>query len=283
MSSSNPVSTSSVPARRAKPGRALRRAVAAAAVLTVVAAAANLFVTSPALQWPVVGRYLFSPVILAGVATTVVLTVVSQLLAIAAGVVLALLASSPNPVSAWPARGYVLLFRSVPLLVQLVFWYNVAIMVPSLRLQAPVVGFNVPTNDVISGFTAAILGLGLHEAAYMAEIIRAGVLSVPRSQLEAAMDLGLSRGQAERQVVLPQALRVIIPPTGNQFIGLLKASALVSVIGGGDLLTRTEYLYGQNFQVIPLLTVATAWYLALVSVFSGCQHLLEARLARWAS
>ena len=142
------------------------------------------------------------------------------------------------------------------------------------------IGFRVATDTLISPFTAAILGLGLHEAAYMAEIIRAGIVSIHRTQIEAAMDLGSSRGPAMRRVVLPQALRVIIPPTGNQFIGLLKASALVAAIGGGDLLTRAELVYRQNFQVIPLLTVATAWYLALVSVFSAGQHLLETRLTR---
>jgi polar amino acid transport system permease protein len=271
--------TSSVHGRKANPGQLLGRSAVVVA-LVIAAGVARLLATSPALDWPAVGRWLFSPVILAGVVTTVELTVVSQLLAIAVGVVIALLASSPNPVSAWAARAYVWFFRSVPLLVQLIAWYNIAIVVPSIRLT--LIGVDVPTNTVISGCTAAILGLGLHEAAYMAEIIRAGVMSVPRSQLEAAMDLGLSRGQAMRRAVLPQALRVIIPPTGNQFVGLLKASALVAAIGGGDLLTRAEYVYGQNFQVIPLLTVATIWYLALVSVFSALQHLLEARLSRHA-
>jgi polar amino acid transport system permease protein len=211
------------------------------------------------------------------------LTVLSQALAVIAGLVVALLRFSANPVAAWPARFYVWFFRAVPLLVQLLFWYNVALLLPALRLDVPVIGFDVPVNDVVSGFTAAVLGLGLHEAAFMAEIIRAGVQSVPQPQIEAAMDLGASRGQAIRRVVLPQALRVIIPPAGNQFVGILKASALVSAIGGGDLLTRVQFLIGQNFLVIPLLTVATIWYLVLVTVFSALQHLLEARLRGRAS
>ena len=277
-------STSSAPGRRASPAtaRTLRRAAAAAAALAVAAAIADLFVTSPALRWPVVWQYLFNPLILSGVVTTVELTAASQILAIAAGLVVALAGRSASPVVARSARLYTWFFRAVPLLVQLLFWYNIAILVPVLQIHAPVIGFKVPVNEVITGFTAAILGLGLHESAFMAEIIRGGILSVPQQQIEAAMDLGLSRGMALRRVVLPQALRVIIPPTGNQFIGLLKASALVSAIGGGDLLTRVQYLYGENFEVIPLLTVATIWYLFLVSVFSAAQHLLETRLGRWA-
>ena len=280
-------STSRAPARRAE-GRAGRpsalragpalRASAGAAGLAVAALAAGVLAASPALRWPVVARFLFNPAVLAGVATTVELTVLSQVLACAAGLAVALLGRSSSPAAAWLARLYIWVFRAVPLIVQLLFWFNIALVVPVLRLDAPLIGFQVPVNEVITGFGAALLGLGLHESAFMAEIIRAGLLSVPADQVDAAMDLGLSRGQAMRLVVLPQALRVIIPAAGNQVVGLLKASALVSVIGGGDLLTRTEYLYGENFQVIPLLAVATLWYLALVGVFSALQHLIEARL-----
>jgi polar amino acid transport system permease protein len=280
MSSSIPV----VPLRaRARTGAKVRVWLSGIVLLAVVALIVHLFATSPNIRWDVVGRFLFDPAVLSGVRTTLELTVLSQLLAIAVGVIIALLGRSENPVAVVFARFYVWFFRAVPLLVWLLFWYNIAILVPELRVNAPLagVGFHVSTNTLISGFTAAILGLGLHEGAFMAEIIRAGLTSVPKGQLDAALSIGLDRRRAMQRIVLPQALRVIIPPTGNQFIGLLKASALVSAIGGGDLLTRVELIYGQNFLIIPLLAVATIWYLALVSVFSVFQHFLEARFGAW--
>lgn len=271
---------------RARPrrGSTLRRWASGIVVLAVFALAARVFAGNPQMRWDVVWRFLFDPAVLRGVITTLELTVLSQGLAIAIGVIVAFLQRSRNPVWVAVAGFYVWFFRAVPLLVQLLFWYNVAILVPSVGLHAPLadVGFEVSTNAVISGFSAAILGLGLHEAAYMAEIIRAGILSVPTGQLDAALSIGLERGRAMRRIVLPQALRVIIPPTGNQFVGVLKASALVAAIGGGDLLTRVQLIYGENFQIIPLLAVATIWYLVLVSVFSALQHALEARLRGWA-
>lgn len=276
--SRGPVKTD-LPAQRGRTMTPGRWAVAAA-LLAVAAVAVNVAATSPALRWPVVWQFLFSPPVLAGVVTTLELTVASQALAIAAGVLVALLGRSVNPVAVWAARYYTWCFRAVPLLVQLLFWFNIALLVPVLRLPVPVIGFQVPVNNIITGFTAAVLGLGLHEGAYAAEIIRGGIVSVPASQADAAMVDGLTRGQAMRRVVLPQALPVIIPAAGNQFVGVLKASALVAAIGGGDLLTRVEELYGANYEVIPLLTVATIWYLVLVGVFSALQHLLETRLSR---
>jgi polar amino acid transport system permease protein len=136
------------------------------------------------------------------------------------------------------------------------------------------------TNTIITATLAAILALGLHEAAYMAEIVRAGILAVPRGQVDAALSIGMTRRRAMRRIVLPQTLRVVVPPTGNQFIGLLKASALVAVIGGNDLLTRTQQIYSVNFKIIALLTVASLWYLALTSVATIGQHYLEAWLER---
>jgi len=254
-----------------------RQWVTAAAVLVVVGLVVRAFVTNGDMRWDVVGRFLFSPQILAGVVGTIELTALSQALATGLGVIIALLQQSRNPVSSSLAAFYVWFFRAVPLLVQLLFWFNVGLLVPTVGVSIPGTdaGFQVSTNVIISGFTAAILGLGLHEAAYMAEIIRAGVLSVPQGQIDAALSIGLERGQAMRRIVLPQAIRVIIPPTGNQFIGLLKASALVSAIGGGDLLTQAQFLYGENFLVIPILTVATIWYLVLVTIASAIQHLVE--------
>lgn len=254
--------------------------LAAAVLLAIMAFIVQLFATSRTLRWDAVGKFLFDPQIILGVQTTLQLTVISQIVAIVLGFGLALLQQSSNPVAVTFANAYVWYFRAVPLVVQLLFFYNIALLVPQVGLSIPFtdISWQAKTNDLISPFTAAILGLGLHEAAYMTEIIRGGMLAVPRGQRDAGLSIGLEPSQVMRRIVLPQTLRVIIPPTGNQFIGLLKASALVSVIGGGDLLTRAEFIYGRNFLIIPLLIVASAWYLALVTVFSALQYLLEVRL-----
>ncbi len=254
--------------------------MSAVVVLLITAWVVNLFATNPSMRWDVVRQYMFDPQVKAGVVGTIELTVIGQAVAIAVGFVIALLKQSQNPVSTVFANFYVWFFRAVPLLVQLLFWFNIGILLPTMGLSIPFtdIGFSARTNDVISGFTAAILGLGLHEAAYMAEIVRAGILSVPRGQMDAALSIGMERGDAMRRIVLPQSLRVIIPPTGNQFIGLLKASSLVSAIGGGDLLTRVEYIYGENFLIIPLLIVATIWYVAMVAVASVIQYFIEGSL-----
>ena len=271
-----------VPVERVKPRRpfSIRQWVSAAVILLVVAWVVNLFATNPNMRWDVVRNYLFDPQVTEGVKGTIELTVLGQAVAVALGIVIALLQQTKNTVNVVFASFYIWFFRAVPLLVQLLFWFNIGILLPRLGFTVPFTNydFSANTNDVISGFTAAILGLGLHEAAYMAEIVRAGILSVPQGQMDAALSIGMERGAAMRRIILPQTLRVIIPPTGNQFIGLLKASSLVSAIGGGDLLTRVEYLYGQNFLVIPMLIVATIWYVAMVAVASTIQHFVESGL-----
>jgi polar amino acid transport system permease protein len=254
--------------------------ILAVVLLVLLFLVLRLLATNSNMRWDIVGKYLFEPTVLTGVWTTLELTVISQTLAIVLGIGLALLQQGGNPVARAFANVYVWYFRAVPLVVQLLFFYNIALLIPEFGFGIPLtnIGWSIDTNVLISGFTAAILGLGLHEAAYMSEIVRGGILSVPRGQRDAGLSIGLTPGQVMRRIVLPQSIRVIIPPTGNQFIGLLKASSLVSVIGGGDLLTRVEIIYGRNFLVIPLLIVATIWYLVLVTVFSFLQHLLEVRL-----
>ncbi|WP_214108690.1 amino acid ABC transporter permease [Acrocarpospora catenulata] len=227
------------------------------------------------LQWGVFWQYLFSEPILAGLVVTLKLTLLAQAIAIAVGAGLALLGESRNPVLRLIVRGYVGFFRGLPLLVLLLICFNAALFVPQIGVGA----WNWKVNDLISGFTAAIIGLALHESAFMVEIIRSGFISVSAGQMEAAKSIGMKRGMAMRSIVIPQAIRVIIPPTGNQFISLLKASALVAVIGGGDLLTRAQQIYGANFAVIPLLMVASFWYLVLVSLASLGQHFLERHFA----
>ncbi|BBY67668.1 amino acid ABC transporter permease [Mycolicibacterium helvum] len=229
------------------------------------------FATNENMKWSVFAQYVFSDPILQGVQVTIELSLVSQVFAVLIGCLLALLGESPNPVFRTLVKAYVGFFRGLPLLILLLICFNAALFIPRVGIGA----FSWDTNTLITGFSAAIIGLSLHEGAFMVEIIRAGFLSVPGGQREAAQSVGMKRGLAMRTIVIPQAIRVIIPPTGNQFISLLKASALVAVIGGGDLLTRAQQIYGSNFQTIPLLMVASFWYLVLVTLASVGQHFLE--------
>lgn len=260
------VASAPVRARRRRQHGQLVTAVAAAAVLA-------WFVSSqwsnPNMDWSVTAEYMFHPTILRGVAVTLQLSVLSMLISIVLALVVALMIQSDNRVASTLGRGYVWLFRGVPMLVQVLLWYNLAVLFPTVLGR--------DTNTIISGFTAGLCALSLAESGYMAEIIRGGLISVPAGQTDAGVSLGLTRGQALRRIVLPQSIRVIIPPTGNQFIGLLKASSLVSVIGGSDLLTRAQLIYGQNFKILPLLVVATLWYLILVTIASIGQYFIEKR------
>ena len=238
--------------------------------------AVYVLATNKSAKWDVFAQYLFSPQIMQGLWVTIQLSVISQILALAIGCVLALLGESKNPTLRLFVRGYVGFFRGLPLLVLLLLIFNAALFIPSIGFGQ----WSWDTNDIITGFSAAIIGLSLHEGAFMTEVIRAGFLSVPTGQREAAQSIGMKPGRTMRTIVLPQAIRIIIPPTGNQFIGLLKASSLVAVIGGGDLLTRAQQLYGSNFQVIPLLFVVSFWYLLLVTLASVGQHFLEKRFSQ---
>lgn len=248
-----------------------------AVIVIGIAFVAWAIASSPALSWPVFGEFLFNRAIVKGLWTTLLLTVISQVIATVLGFVLALMQRSTNRGFRWLAGGYIWVFRGIPLLVQLLFWFNLALVFPRITIGIPGTGieWSESTNVLISGFTASILGLALNEAAYMAEIVRGSIIAVPVGQLEAALSLGLKRGSALRRVVMPQALRSMIPPTGNQFIGLLKASSLVAVIGGGDLLTQAQHIYSQNYQVIPVLLVACFWYLVLATLCTIGQLFLE--------
>jgi polar amino acid transport system permease protein len=255
----------------------------AVAVLAVLAAMlVHSLLTNPRFGWPVVGQYLFSPPILAGLRNTIILTVSSMLIGVVGGVALAVMRRSPNPVLSGVAASYVWLFRGTPLIAQLLFWNFLGALYPRLSLGIPFGPefVSVETKTLISVFVAALLGLGLNEAAYMAEIVRAGIQSVDPGQDEAASALGMSRGQALRRVVLPQAMRVIIPPTGNETISMLKTTSLVVVIAYSELLTSAQRIYSANFQVIPLLIVAAAWYLLATSLLTVGQSRLERRFGR---
>ena len=255
--------------------------VATVILLVAVVAVGRDVATNSALGWPTVGKFMFQNQILSGLVVTLELSVISQLIAVVIGFVLALLRQSGNRVLSRSAWLYIFLFRGTPLLVQLLFWYNLAIVFPRIGIGIPFTSLNVgaSTNALITAFMASILALGLHEGAYTAELFRSGIVSVPSGQVDAALSVGFTRRAALRRVVLPQTIRVVIPPIGNQFIGMLKASALVSVIGGDDLLTRAENIYSVNFKILALLIVASLWYLILTSLATVGQHFLEASMS----
>jgi polar amino acid transport system permease protein len=203
-------------------------------------------------------------------------------LGIGLGIVLAVMRLSDNPVVSGAAWLYTWFFRGTPVIVQLIFWIYLGFLYPTLSLGIPfgprfVTG---DTNSVIPVLVAATLGLGLNEAAYMSEIVRAGILSVDHGQTEASQALGMKRLLIMRRVVLPQAMRVIIPPTGNETISMLKTTSLVAFIGVADLLGAAKDIYGNNFKYIPLLVVASIWYLIMTSVLSAVQYYIERYYAR---
>ena len=243
----------------------------AAVTLAVLAAVAYPFATSPKVKWSAIGTYLFSPQIVDGLWMTIRLTILCMAIGIVLGTGAALMRISANPVLRWVSWLYVWFFRGTPQLVQIIFWYNIALFVPRIGFGA----WSADTNAVVTSFVAATLALGLNEGAYMAEIVRSGLISVDPGQIAAASAIGVNRAQITRLILLPQALKVILPPTGNELISLLKSTSLVSAISARDLLNQAQSIYQQNFLVIELLMVASIWYLVLTSLASICQHFLE--------
>jgi polar amino acid transport system permease protein len=242
----------------------------------------HLLLTNPNLGWSTVGEYLLSEPVLAGLWRTVWLTALTMVLGVVLGTVTAVMRLSANPAFRLTSGAFVWFFRGVPPLVQLIFWYNLASLVPRLSVGVPFGPelLSGDTNGLISPYTAAIIGLTLIEGAYACEIIRAGILSVPKGQLDAASSLGMSPLLTLRRVVLPQAMRVIIPPIGNDTISMLKTTTLVSVLGLPELLYSAQLIYARNYQVIPLLVTATIWYLVLTSLLSIGQRSVERRFSR---
>jgi polar amino acid transport system permease protein len=270
-------------AKDAVPLRRPGRWIGAAIVLVLLGMLVHLLVTNPNLQWEVVKTYLFSGIIMSGLLRTLELTATAMLLGLFIGIIIALMRLSANPVLNWVSWGYIWFFRGIPPIVQLLFWYNLASLTEKLSLGIPffhVTFLSVTTNSAISPYTAALLGLALTESAYAAEMIRAGVQAVSRGQLEAASSLGMKRGQAMRRIVLPQALRIVIPPIFNDSISMLKFTSLVSVLAIPDLLYSAEEVYSRTYQTIPLLLVATIWYLVLSTILTVIEHRVEGRLRR---
>lgn len=269
---------------KAVPVRHPGRWVAAAIVLVVGASIVRSMVVNPNFDWHLVGQFLFDARILHGVVVTIELTVIAMAIGILLGVVLAVMRLSPNPVVKLASWLYIYFFRGTPILVQLLFWGFIAALFQKIDLGIPFGGPNLVhanANSLITPFVAAILGLGLNEGAYMAEIVRAGMISVDEGQTHAASSLGMTRLPIMRHIVLPQAMRVIIPPTGNETISMLKLTSLVVVLGSVyDLLFETQQIYAVNFKPIPLLIVASIWYLVLTSVLYVGQYFIERRYGR---
>jgi polar amino acid transport system permease protein len=267
---------------KAIPVRHPWRWLSALAVLALAAEAIYTVVTAPFLDWSVVWAYLFQWLILRGVLVTLQLTVLAMAIGISLGVLLAVMRISPNPVMAWISWLYIWFFRGTPLLVQIFFWFNLAIVLPHIGIGVPgtALHWQKSTNELITPFMAALVGLGLNEAAYMSEIARAGIISVEHGQTEAAQALGMTRLQVMRRIVLPQAIRVIIPPTGNETISMLKTTSLAFVAAVPELFTRSEQIASSNYDVVEMLFVASAWYILMTSVLTVGQYYLERHFAR---
>jgi polar amino acid transport system permease protein len=270
---------------KAVPVRHLGRWVAAAVVLVFGVALVRSAVSNPRFEWGLVGHYFFSSDVLHGLLVTLELTVISMAVGIVLGVVLAVMRLSPNPLVSGASWLYIWFFRGTPLLVQLLFWNFISALYPKISIGIPFGPefFSLDANKVITPFVAAILGLGLNEGAYMAEIVRAGIVSVDEGQTDAAHALGMTRLQTMRRIVLPQAMRVIIPPTGNETISMLKMSSLVSVIAYKELLYTVQLIYAVNYKQIPLLLVASIWYLIVTTVLSVIQYYVERYYGRGAA
>lgn len=236
------------------------------------------------IDYGAIPRYLLDPRVLQGVMLTVELAVLSQVIGIIIGILLSAARLSGNPMLVWMSSIYVWVFRGSPLILQILFWYNGILLVfPRIALKLPFLDLtlvDIPTSSILTVFVAALISLSLNQGAYMAEVVRGGILAIDRGQMEAAHALGLKGRETFRYVLMPQAIRVIIPPTGNQFLSMIKDTSLISVIAGGELLTRVRDIYSVNSLIFELLTVACFWYLILTSIAYVGQLAIERRLGR---
>jgi polar amino acid transport system permease protein len=251
--------------------------MAAIALIALFAGFIAVSFATGKIDWATAGTYLFWPTVLAGLVNTIWISVASMTIGIVLGVLCAIARSSPNPVLRGVAIFYAWFFRGTPVILQLLVWFNLALVFPKFGIPGL---WETRTVFIITPVFAALVGLGLNEGAYVSEIVRAGMLSVDRGQYEAAQSIGMSYGQALRRIIMPQAMRVVIPPLGNNFIGLLKTSSLASIIGFTDLLHNVQDIYYTNVRVIELLSVAGFWYLVVVTVLSAGQAMLERRFGR---
>jgi polar amino acid transport system permease protein len=270
---------------KAVPVRHPGRWVSGAIVLVLAAMLVHMLFTNPNLDWSTFGKYFFDGGILKGLVATLELTVIAMAIGIVGGVVLALMRLSANPMLSSAAWLYIWFFRGTPVLVQLIFWFNIKALIGDISLGIPFgpTFITWDVNSLVTTFVAAILGLGLNEAAYMSEIVRAGILSVDEGQTEASQALGMRRLKIMRRVVLPQAMRVIIPPTGNETISMLKTTSLASTVAFTELLKAGEDIFNANYKTIPLLIVVSVWYIIITSILSIGQYYLERHYGRGSS
>ncbi|MFD1200187.1 amino acid ABC transporter permease [Brucella gallinifaecis] len=232
--------------------------------------------------WPIVAQYFFDPTVLSGLYISLGLTVIAMVLGVALGLLIAIMRMSNDRLASGFASLFIWFFRGTPLLVQLIFWYNMSTLFPEISIAIPFgpALASWDTNSLITPMTAAIVGLALNEAAYMAEIIRGGLLSVDRGQAETAEAFGMTKARALWRIIIPQAMRSIVPPTGNQLISMIKATSLVSVIAMADLLYSVQSIYNRTFEIIPMLMVAVIWYLLITSILNIGQNYIEAYYGR---
>lgn len=261
------------------------RWVSYAVVAVLVAMLVSSLLTNQNYGWPVVAEYFFSSRILNGLLATLWLTALAMIVGTVLGVVLAVMRLSRNPMLRSVSTAYTWFFRGTPVFVQLLFWGYISALYPRLSVGVPfgpeLVAFD--TNLLITPVAAAILGLGLNEGAYMGEIVRAGVEAVDKGQIEASQALGMKRTRILRRIVLPQAMRVIVPPMANNTISMLKSTSLVSVLAFPELLYSAQLIYSENFLTVPLLITASIWYLLVTSVLTVGQHYVERYFGRGAA
>ncbi|MFF2700717.1 amino acid ABC transporter permease [Streptomyces cyaneofuscatus] len=266
------------------PARHPWRWVAIAVTAVLVAQFINGLVTNPGWEWDVFAQFFSAPVILKAVWLTLQLTIYGTVLGFALGIVLAFMRLSASPFLRTVAYGYIWAFRSIPLIVQLLFWFNLAYLYKELQFGIPFGPgfFTFDTMNLVGAVSAAVLGLALHQAAYAAEIVRGGVLAVGSGQLEAASALGIPKLRQLRRIVLPQAMRSILPNAANEIISLFKGTSIVSVMAIGELFYQVQVVYGRSGRVVPLLMVATAWYIILTTALSILQYYVERHYAKGA-
>ncbi|MEC4841898.1 amino acid ABC transporter permease [Mycobacteroides chelonae] len=266
--------------RRPRPSNWILSAVA----LLFVAMFVHGLVRNPGWDWPTFARYFTAKSVLAALWLTIKLTIYGTVLGFVLGVALAAARLSKNPVLQAISWTYVWIFRSIPLIVQLLFWFNIAYLYDSISFGIPFGPslITVDTNELLSGLTAAVIGLTLHQGAYFAEIIRGGILSVDEGQLEAAAALGIPRRRQFFRIVLPQAMRSVMPNAANEVISLVKGTSIVSTMAIADLFYQVQVIFGRNGRVVPLLMVATVWYIVITSVLTVVQYYIERHYARGA-
>ncbi|TWF52294.1 amino acid ABC transporter permease [Neorhizobium alkalisoli] len=258
------------------PKRHIGRTISAAVVIVLLLALVRAFSVGQ-IEWSYVSQFLFAPVILEGLVNTLIMTVAAMVIGIVLGVVIAIMRISGNPVLSWIAIGYVWIFRGAPALLQLMLWFNLALIFPTLGIPGL---FEFRTVDIMTPFVAAMLGLGISQGAYTSEVVRSGLLSVDAGQYEAARTIGMTQRKMLRRIVLPQAMRVMVPPIGNEVIGMVKLTSLASVIQYSEILHNAQVIYYANTRVLELLLVASFWYLVVVSILSVGQQRIERYFAR---